>query len=109
MSAAAIRFLTTAEVIRLHQTLIPKEPLRGETDIFKLAASLSSSLMKNHPFGDGNKRTALLAADAFLKRNGYQFKDIKESGIERAHVAVVTNQLDADKLHAVYRKYAKKV
>ena len=40
-------------------------------DIFIKAAVLLHSLTKNHPFIDGNKRTALTACGLFLKRNGY--------------------------------------
>ena len=41
--------------------------------IFELAASYGFGLAKNHAFIDGNKRTALLSARAFLFRNGFHF------------------------------------
>ena len=41
--------------------------------IFEKAASLMHSLIKNHPFVDGNKRTGILAAIAFLESNGFSF------------------------------------
>lgn len=41
--------------------------------IFILGASYGFGLAKNHPFIDGNKRTALLSIRAFLFRNGYGF------------------------------------
>jgi len=37
------------------------------------AAALLHSLIMNHPFVDGNKRTAFTAADAFLRLNGWKF------------------------------------
>ena len=40
-------------------------------DIFEMAAALHVSLVLNHPFVDGNKRTALLAALTFLDINGF--------------------------------------
>jgi death-on-curing protein len=40
-------------------------------DIFHKAAVLMESLIKNHPFVDGNKRTAITSAGIFLQRNGY--------------------------------------
>lgn len=40
-------------------------------DIFEKTAALLQSLLKNHPFVDGNKRTALTSAGIFLKMNGY--------------------------------------
>lgn len=36
------------------------------------AAALFESLIQNHPFLDGNKRTALGAADVHLRLNGYE-------------------------------------
>lgn len=39
-------------------------------DIFSKAAALMHSLIRNHPFIDGNKRTAIASASIFLLRNG---------------------------------------
>ena len=36
-----------------------------------LAVDLLSGIVHNHPFIDGNKRTALVAARALLLNNGY--------------------------------------
>ncbi len=41
-------------------------------DIYKKAAALMDSLIRNHPFLDGNKRTGIAAAAMFLRMNGYQ-------------------------------------
>ncbi|MBM1222921.1 type II toxin-antitoxin system death-on-curing family toxin [Ponticoccus sp. SC2-23] len=43
----------------------------GETDIFRLAAGYAEAISRNHPFVDGNKRTAFQTAYQFLKDNGY--------------------------------------
>ena len=40
-------------------------------DLFSKAASLLDSLIRNHPFVDGNKRTAITAAALFIKLNGF--------------------------------------
>ena len=40
-------------------------------EISELAAVLAFSLANNHPFLDGNKRTAFTAAATFLAINGY--------------------------------------
>ena len=46
-------------------------PQLGYYDTFiEEAAALMESLAMNHPFLDGNKRTAFYATDAFLRRNG---------------------------------------
>lgn len=41
-------------------------------DLFSKAAALMESLIRNHPFIDGNKRTGVTAAGLFLRRNGYR-------------------------------------
>ena len=41
-------------------------------DLFSKAAALMESLIRNHPFVDGNKRTGVVAAGLFLRRNGYR-------------------------------------
>ena len=38
------------------------------------AAALGFSLIQNHPFVDGNKRTAHAALETFLVLNGYQIQ-----------------------------------
>lgn len=43
----------------------------ADPSLFDLAASYCHGIVRNHPFVDGNKRTGLLAARAFLFRNGY--------------------------------------
>ncbi len=39
-------------------------------DIFEEAAALFESILINHPFVDGNKRTAWASCDVFLRING---------------------------------------
>ncbi len=41
-------------------------------DVFTLAATYAHALTSNHPFLDGNKRTAFAAAGIFLELNGYR-------------------------------------
>ena len=41
-------------------------------DLLEEAAALMESLAMNHPFLDGNKRTAFLTTDAFLRINGLE-------------------------------------
>lgn len=43
-------------------------------DLWSKAAALMDSLIRNHPFVDGNKRTAVTAASLFLRINGYHFQ-----------------------------------
>lgn len=41
-------------------------------DVITKAACYLRSFAMNHPFFDGNKRTALMATVIFLERNGYE-------------------------------------
>ena len=43
-----------------------------EADVTRLGAAYAFGIAKNHPFVDGNKRTALVACRTFLMLNGYQ-------------------------------------
>lgn len=43
----------------------------GEQDVVALAVALLLGIARNHPFLQGNKRTAFAAADYFLYLNGY--------------------------------------
>ena len=46
------------------------------------AAALFHSMILNHPFLDGNKRTALAVLYEFLKQNGYKLKATEKELIE---------------------------
>jgi death-on-curing protein len=50
----------------------------GEPDPFELAASYLFGIARDHPFIDGNKRTALAAADVFLADNGWSLETDKD-------------------------------
>jgi death-on-curing protein len=50
----------------------------GEVNLFELAAAYLFGVVKNHPFVDGNKRTALAAADVFLADNGWSLEADKD-------------------------------
>jgi death-on-curing protein len=44
----------------------------GSPTIFEMAAAYTAGIARNHPFVDGNKRAAFMAAYIFLARNGYE-------------------------------------
>src|SRR5258708_8229124 len=46
----------------------------GTLDIAALAAAYAAGMARNHPFVDGNKRTAWLLAATFLDLNGYDIE-----------------------------------
>jgi death-on-curing protein len=43
----------------------------GAPDLAALAAALGHGIARNHPFIDGNKRTAFVAVELFLELNGH--------------------------------------
>ncbi|MCD4748976.1 MAG: type II toxin-antitoxin system death-on-curing family toxin [Thermoanaerobaculales bacterium] len=43
-------------------------------DLVAMAAALFESLLINHPFVDGNKRTAFFSTDVFLRLNGWRLE-----------------------------------
>lgn len=47
--------------------------------IYEMAAAYGFHICQNHPFYDGNKRTALIAIYTFLFVNGYQLQADKKS------------------------------
>ncbi len=44
----------------------------GDPDFADLAASYGFGIARNHPFVDGNKRTAFVSTELFLRLNGYR-------------------------------------
>ncbi|MHB8883985.1 MAG: type II toxin-antitoxin system death-on-curing family toxin [Methylovirgula sp.] len=51
------------------------------TDIATLAAAYAFGLAKNHPFLDGNKRTAYVAMELFLLDNGFALLSSDEDSL----------------------------
>ena len=58
----------------------------GERDVLALAVSLLVGIGRNHPFLQGNKRTAFAAMDYFLYLNGYQL--IAEDSADLADLVI---------------------
>lgn len=60
----------------------PKASFEGEyvhETIFDMAAAYGFHICNNHPFFDGNKRTALVTVYTFLFVNGFRLKADKKS------------------------------
>lgn len=71
--------------------------------IFDLAAALCHGVVKNHPFLDGNKRTGLLCARAFLFLNGWDFEPQEADEVETI-VALAAGRLDQATLAAWFKR-----
>jgi len=52
----------------------------GEPDVFDLAAAYAYGIARNHPFLDGNKRTAYVTCMAFLRLRGIR---IHADGVDK--------------------------
>lgn len=52
--------------------------------VWEKATVLFCSLIQNHAFVDGNKRTAVVSAGLFLERNGYTFTSSQEQIVDLA-------------------------
>ena len=46
----------------------------GSPDVAELAAAYGFGIARNHPFSDGNKRTAFVATELFLVLNGFELQ-----------------------------------
>ncbi|MCK4682111.1 type II toxin-antitoxin system death-on-curing family toxin [Candidatus Bipolaricaulota bacterium] len=71
--------LLNSAVNRLRATFDEKDLY---PDIFTKAAALGHSLILNHPFVDGNKRTAWEAMHTFIEENGYSLQAEHDEIIE---------------------------
>lgn len=77
----------------------------GEEDVFNLATTLIFGVARNHPFAQGNKRTAFLSAVLFLERNGYIFSCANNEILGKAIELVVTDQLTEAEFREMIRPY----
>ena len=116
-----MRHLTLGEVLELHRRIIAN--WGGAPDILDLralesavfqprtafggsdfypgvaakAAALCFSLIRNHPFMDGNKRAGHAAMETFLVLNGYEINASVEEQ-EQVVMAVASGDLSRDSL-----------
>ncbi|MGE5398540.1 MAG: type II toxin-antitoxin system death-on-curing family toxin [Chitinophagales bacterium] len=120
------RFLTLAEVVEIHKDQIerygghlgvrdygllgsavaaPAMTFDGNylyKDLFEMAVTYVFHICQNHPFFDGNKRTALASGLVFLELNGITIID--ENGIlYLAVLETATGNLDKSELERVFR------
>lgn len=101
-----MRYLTTDEVLLIHERILakfggaggirdwglldsavqrPRVSFEGRElypDLFTKAAALGHSLVLNHPFVDGNKRTSWEAMKRFMAENGVNLKAKTEKTVE---------------------------
>ncbi len=61
------------------------------------SAALVHSVIENHPFVDGNKRTALYLLELFLKKSGYRLQ-ATDSELYEKFILVAKGRLDYEGL-----------
>ncbi len=76
----------------------------GEEDVTVLAAVLIAAIARNHPFRQGNKRTAFAAALAFLDVNGFLLTADTQAFADLL-VAVIERRSDVGELAAAMGPY----
>jgi death-on-curing protein len=67
----------------------------GAPDVAALAAAYGYGLAKNHPFIDGNKRTAFVAVELFLALNGCALT-ANDTDCVMTMLAVAASDIDED-------------
>ena len=72
------------------------------------AAAMLHSLVKNHPFTDGNKRTGFFSTIRFLKINGYKLK-AKQKDVVKFSIAVDNENLSLEYMASWLKKHSKKM
>lgn len=91
-----------ASLERLESALnTPKQTMFGEElypDIFAKAAILVYLLVQNHPFVDGNKRTALYAMLRFLENNGFVVTVTSNDELYQFTVDIATSTLGKEQI-----------
>jgi death-on-curing protein len=75
-------------------------------DVIEQAAALLESLSENHPFIDGNKRTAIAVTAAFLRVNGFRLEFDDLAAYQFLIRLYETNQFRFDRLEPWLRQHA---
>lgn len=127
-----MKFIELDEVIGIHERMIaigggrrevhdftllhsaierPKAQFSGKylyETIWLMAAAMMQSLVKNHPFDDGNKRTSFFTTQRFLYKNGYSLEPDKQEILDFM-VKVDTKNKTIKEIADWFKKYSKKL
>ena len=122
-----IRYLSSGQILFIHARLIerfggihglrdpgaleaaiarPQATFGGKDlypDLMSKAAALAHSLLINHPFVDGNKRTAFACMDLFLQENKFVVS-ADDNACEEMILRVIRKEMDDRALAAWLRK-----
>ncbi len=126
-----MRYLTVGDVILLHNLAVdnyggshglrdlgllesavyrPQATYGGEDlykTIFDKGAALVHSLLMNHMFVDGNKRTAMFSVMEFIELNGYEFVAEQKEIVEYA-LYIENSQPEIEEISKWLKNHTKK-
>ncbi len=74
----------------------------GSPDAAALAAAYAFGIARNHPFVDGNKRTAVVVSETFLTLNGYAL-GATDAELVVAFLAIAAGELSENELADWFR------
>jgi death on curing protein len=80
----------------------------GEPDLCELASAYLFGIAKNHPFVDGNKRTAFAEADLFLYFNGLSV-EAEQADVIQLVLMVAAGEIDEAGAAAFFRDHVVKL
>ena len=124
-------FLTLAEVLEIHEDQIahyggilgvrdlgllqsalaqPEASFSGKwlhEGLFRMAAAYAFHICRNHPFPDGNKRTALTSALVFLEMNSVSINDPQEE-LLKAMLKLAEGKLTKQEFAEILQNFSEK-
>ncbi len=75
----------------------------GKPDIADLAAAFAFGIARNHPFVDGNKRTAAVVSETFLALNGWSLA-ASDAELVVAFLALAAGELSEEEMADWFRQ-----
>ncbi|MCB5426189.1 type II toxin-antitoxin system death-on-curing family toxin [Altererythrobacter sp. CC-YST694] len=80
----------------------------GDPDAAQLAAAYAFGIVRNHPFADGNKRTAAVISETFLMLNGYALV-ATDAELVVAVLSLAAGELSEDELADWFRNHVEAI
>ncbi len=76
----------------------------GQGDLAAIAAAYAFYIAQNQPFLDGNKRTAVTSALAFLELNGISTSAITDAQLYDAMIGIAEKRINKAGLAEIFRR-----
>lgn len=78
-------------------------------DVLELAIVLLFGIAQNHPFEQGNKRTSLTAARAFMQMNGYDLDEDDAGPLADDIIAVIERRMTEFEFRLAHQGFVKEI